>query len=84
MIKKAKARLGPDAANVRFETRAMHDLDDFAGRFDVAVAVNSLVMPDVREIDRTLSAIHASAQARRASSSASCRRSTRSIIIRCS
>ena len=27
----------------------MHDLDDLAGRFDVAVAVNSLVMPDVRD-----------------------------------
>ena len=38
----------------------MHELDDFAGGLDVAVAVNSIVMPDVREIDRTLSAIRAS------------------------
>ena len=38
----------------------MDDLDDFAGQIDVAVAVNSLVMPDVRVIDRTLRAIRAS------------------------
>lgn len=57
MIRKARARLGPDAEKVVFETRAMGDLDEFAGRFDLAVAVNSLVMPDVREIDRTLRAI---------------------------
>jgi SAM-dependent methyltransferase len=60
MLAHARARLGPAAVNVVFENRAMHDLEDYLGRFDVAVAVNSLVMPDVREIDRTLRAIHAS------------------------
>ena len=35
-------------------------LDEFAGQLDVAVAVNSLVMPDVRLIDRTLRSIRAS------------------------
>jgi SAM-dependent methyltransferase len=60
MISRAKARLGADAARVTFETRAMHDLDDYAGQFDVAVAVNSLVMPDTRVIDRTLQAIRSS------------------------
>ena len=43
-----------------FATRAMHELDDYAGQIDVAVAVNSLVMPDVRVIDQTLRAIRAS------------------------
>lgn len=38
----------------------MHDLDDLAGRLDLAVSVNSLVMPDVRLIDGTLRAIRAS------------------------
>ena len=38
----------------------MHELDDLAGKLDVAVAVNSLVMPDVRLIDRTLCAIRRS------------------------
>ena len=38
----------------------MHELDDLAGQLDVAVAVNSLVMPDVRLIDRTLRSIRAS------------------------
>jgi SAM-dependent methyltransferase len=60
MIARARSRLGGDAAKVTFETRAMHDLDDYAGQFDVVVAINSLVMPDVREIDRTLRAIRTS------------------------
>ncbi len=38
----------------------MHELDDLAAQLDVAVAVNSLVMPDVRLIDRTLRSIRAS------------------------
>jgi SAM-dependent methyltransferase len=60
MIERARQRLGADADRVTFATRAMHELDDFAGQIDVAVAVNSLVMPDVRVIDRTLRAIRAS------------------------
>jgi SAM-dependent methyltransferase len=62
MIEKARKRLEKkaDADRVTFLTRPMHELDDFAGAFDAAVAVNSIVMPDVREIDRTLSAIRAS------------------------
>jgi SAM-dependent methyltransferase len=59
MIARARERLGPDAANVTFEARAMDDLGAYAGRLDVAVAVNSVVMPDVRQIDRTLRAIRA-------------------------
>lgn len=59
MLDRAKKRLGPDSSHVTFLTRPMHDLDDLAGRLDVAVAVNSLVMPDVRLIDRTLLAIRA-------------------------
>jgi len=60
MIEHAQRRLGPDAARVTFANRAMHELDDYAGQIDVAVAVNSLVMPDVRVIDQTLRAIRAS------------------------
>lgn len=60
MIERASLRLGPDASRVTFETRPMHDLEDYAGQLDVAVAVNSLVMPDVRVIDKTLRAIRAS------------------------
>jgi len=60
MIERSRERLGPDADRVTFATRAMHELDDLAGQIDVAVAVNSLVMPDVRIIDRTLRAIRAS------------------------
>lgn len=57
MIAKAKKRLGKAAAEVEFLARPMGDLDDLAERLDVAVAVNSIVMPDVREVDRTLGAI---------------------------
>jgi SAM-dependent methyltransferase len=57
MIARAERRLGADAAKVRFLTRPMHELDDLEGRLDLAVAVNSLVMPDVRVIDRTLRAV---------------------------
>jgi SAM-dependent methyltransferase len=60
MIARARARLGAAAAGVTFLTRPMGDLDDLAGQLDVAVAVNSLVMPDVRDIDRTLRALRAS------------------------
>jgi SAM-dependent methyltransferase len=62
MIEQARRRLGTGdpADRVDFLTRPMHDLDEFRGAFDVAVAVNSIVMPDVRDVDRTLAAIHAS------------------------
>ena len=58
MIAKARKRLGKTSAGgVTFLERRMHELDDFEGAFDVAVAVNSVVMPDVRDVDRTLLAI---------------------------
>ena len=62
MISAAKKRLGKAVAKdrVTFLARPMHDLADLAGSLDLAVAVNSIVMPDVREIDRTLAAIRAS------------------------
>ena len=61
MLKFATGRLEPEAqARVTFLKRPMHELDDLADQVDVAVAVNSLVMPDVRLIDRTLLAIRAS------------------------
>jgi SAM-dependent methyltransferase len=61
MLKQARARLEPEAAaRVTFVERPMHDLDEFIGKLDVAVAVNSLVMPDIRLIDRTLRSIRES------------------------
>jgi len=61
MLKCAAERLSPlAAARVTFLERPMHDLDDLAGQLDVAMAINSLVMPDVRLIDRTLRSIRAS------------------------
>jgi SAM-dependent methyltransferase len=59
MIKRSKERLGPQADQVEFLNRTMDDLGEFPGKFDLAVAINSLVMPDVRDIERTLKAIHA-------------------------
>lgn len=60
MIRRSRARLGARADQVTFLNRPMYELADQVGRFDVAVAVNSLVMPDVRDIDRALAAIRAS------------------------
>jgi SAM-dependent methyltransferase len=57
MVERARARLGESASKVTFLKRPMDQLDDFEGQLDVVVAVNSIVMPDVREIDRTLRAI---------------------------
>jgi SAM-dependent methyltransferase len=59
MIERSRARLGENAGRVRFLLRPMHELADLVGSFNVAVAVNSLVMPDPRLIDKTLSAIYA-------------------------
>jgi SAM-dependent methyltransferase len=60
MISCARQRLDEnERARVTFLERPMHQLDDLAGKLDVAVAVNSLVMPDVRVIDQTLRAIRA-------------------------
>jgi SAM-dependent methyltransferase len=58
MLKSARERLhGCPPGRVTFLERGMHELDDFAGKLDVAVAVNSLVMPNVRMIDQTLISI---------------------------
>jgi SAM-dependent methyltransferase len=58
MLTLARRRLhGAAAARVTFLERAMHEIDDLATTLDVALAVNSLVMPDVRLIDRTLRSI---------------------------
>jgi SAM-dependent methyltransferase len=59
MLARARKRLNRDADRVTFLARPMHELDDLAGTLDVAVAVNSIVMPDVRLIDRTLRAVRA-------------------------
>ena len=61
MLEQARKRLSPAAAaRVTFLERPIHDLDDFAGQIDVAIATNSLVMPDVSLIDRSLRSIRAS------------------------
>lgn len=57
MIEASRQRLGPEARRVEFLQRSMEQLDDFEGTLDVAVAFNSVVMPDTRVIDRTLVAI---------------------------
>lgn len=46
-------------ANVEFHKRELTDLNEFAGQLDVAVAVNSLVLPDTADLDAALRAINA-------------------------
>ena len=61
MLSRAKERLGEDdSAKVHFLQKPMFELAELENSLDVAVAVNSLVMPDVRDIDKTLLAIRAS------------------------
>ena len=61
MMELARQRIGPGPRpRVRFLERAMHELDDLAGQIDVAITINSLVMPDVRLIERTLRSIRSS------------------------
>jgi SAM-dependent methyltransferase len=62
MVEVARKRMaGAEGVDrVRFLVRPMHELDELRGRLDAAIAVNSIVMPDVRQIDRTIAAIRAS------------------------
>ncbi len=60
MIREAKARLGPEADRVEFLQCPMADVAKLEGQIDLAIAVNSLVMPDPRVIDTTLRAISSS------------------------
>lgn len=58
MLTACRARLGePESQKVVFLNRAMHELDDLAGKLDLAFSVNSLVMPDLRVVDTTLRSI---------------------------
>jgi SAM-dependent methyltransferase len=50
--------------NVLFLQRSLTDLTPLAGQLDVAVAVNSLVMPDIPDVEQALSQIHASLKPR--------------------
>ncbi|WP_240907091.1 class I SAM-dependent methyltransferase [Paludisphaera rhizosphaerae] len=59
MLQRARGRVAEaDRDRVMFLERTMEDLEDLSGPLDVAVAVNSLVMPDVQRIHRVLTAIH--------------------------
>ncbi len=60
MLDRARERLleaSIDAEHVEFLNRSMEELDDLVDACDLAVAVNSLVMPDIFAIDRSLQAI---------------------------
>lgn len=46
-------------ANIEFHKGELTDLSEFVGQVDVAVAVNSLVLPDTAALDSALRAIHA-------------------------
>jgi SAM-dependent methyltransferase len=56
MLARARERCG-HLANVRFVQTSLTDLGELASRVDVAVAVNSLVMPDIRDLEKSLSEV---------------------------
>ena len=49
-----------DLRNVTLLQQSLTNLDVLAGKIDVAVAVNSLIMPDVADIDKSLAQIRMS------------------------
>jgi SAM-dependent methyltransferase len=53
MLARARERCA-GLANVTFEQRRLTDLTPLGGSFDVAVAVNSLILPDVRDLEESL------------------------------
>jgi SAM-dependent methyltransferase len=57
MLKRARTR-HKKLTNVEFLQRRLTDLSALAGKVDVAVAVNSLVLPDPSELDASLCQIH--------------------------
>jgi SAM-dependent methyltransferase len=57
MLKQARARCPRD--NVEFYRRSLANLAHFRGRFDVAVAVNSVLSPKLSEVDQILQQIAA-------------------------
>jgi SAM-dependent methyltransferase len=57
MLERARQRCR-DLRNVEFFHLPLTDLASLAQRIDVAVAINSLVMPDVTELERSLRQIH--------------------------
>ena len=58
MLARARERCR-EIANVEFCQCSLTDLDAFRGQIDVAAAVNSLVLPDLDELERALAGIHA-------------------------
>ena len=61
MLERSRERCA-GLTNVEFLRRGFNDLTPLAGRVDVAVAVNSLVLPDVGELEQALSQVHAALQ----------------------
>ncbi len=56
MLARARERCA-GLANVHFHQRSLTDLGPLAGQVDVAAAVNSLVLPDPRDLEASLRAI---------------------------
>ncbi|MCI0684964.1 MAG: class I SAM-dependent methyltransferase [Gemmataceae bacterium] len=58
MLERARAA-APPSAKLEFVQCPLTDLQPLHGRLDVAVAVNSLVLPDPRDLDRALTEVRA-------------------------
>lgn len=58
MLERARTRCA-DRENVVFLERSLTDLGELAGRVDVAIAINSLVMPDLRDLEKSLREVRA-------------------------
>jgi SAM-dependent methyltransferase len=63
MLQRAKARC-EGLCNIQFLQQSLTDLAPLHGQLDVAVAVNSLVLPDARELDEALRQVRLCLRAR--------------------
>ncbi len=63
MLERARERCA-DLTNVEFHQLELTDLSTLEGSLDVAVAVNSLVLPDPERLETALKAIHAALRPR--------------------
>jgi ubiquinone/menaquinone biosynthesis C-methylase UbiE len=56
MIRMAKKKSTKD--NIEFVTKDMRDLSSFDGTFDVAIAVNSVLFPNIEDVEKSLASIY--------------------------
>ncbi len=58
MLERARQRCCPDCQNLHFLRKPLTELNTWDKKLDAAVAINSLVMPDIKDLQIALQGIH--------------------------